>query len=202
MNKRTHIILGRLLYQRLTEDFGICLDKQSFLLGNILPDLTLSFIVRPHFIDSSIQHIRDEIKRLIPAHNDSVYCGSDFSRRLGEICHYCADFFCFPHSIYYKGDIPSHVRYEKALYHYLKDNIIESTWKASTVKRSGKIDGDEVVDRIYEAQNEYHQAVPSFDTDVTFSLQACLHVILMITKVPVNDTMQMTEEFNPPPLFI
>jgi hypothetical protein len=74
--------------------------------------------------------------------------------------------------------------------------------KASNVKISGKIDGEEVVDRIYKAQNEYHQAVPSFDTDVTFSLQACLHVILMIAKVPVNDTMQMTEELSPPPIFI
>ena len=49
MNKPSHMMIGRLLCRRLREQYGIFLDEGAFLIGSVLPDLSVSFLLRPHF---------------------------------------------------------------------------------------------------------------------------------------------------------
>jgi hypothetical protein len=119
MNKPTHILIGKYLYGVMKDQYGIVLDRTGFLFGNVLPDLRPSFLTRPHFPEYNISYVKKEIRNLLSKKQKSAYFGRTYSRRLGVICHYYADFFCFAHNRYFTGDIVSHVKYEKDFHRFL-----------------------------------------------------------------------------------
>ncbi len=119
MNKRTHIWLGRIVWQFAESALGIRLDRGGFLFGNILPDVCLSFVTRPHTVDHTLGLVNKKIGRLNAIKHGEAYIGRSFSRRLGVICHYYADFFCYPHSRGYAGDLKDHVA-------YIRSNVVRT----------------------------------------------------------------------------
>jgi hypothetical protein len=87
------------------------LNRIFFLLGNLAPDISLSFLYRPHTYESTAP----ALKRLIPRlYRGRVHPRSAlFAFFLGIVSHYICDYFCYPHHPSFKGGLIGHIRYEK-----------------------------------------------------------------------------------------
>ena len=182
MNKASHIFLGKLLCERLKDNYGIFLNTGSFLLGNILPDFSPKFLVKPHYLKNYRLYLINKIQNILDDKQTSAVFGKRYSRDLGIICHYYADFFCFPHSPIYTGDLVGHVKYENDLFQYLTGASFQIKEAGSIDCPSGEISADTIFERFTACQNDYIKNQPSFDIDATQSVRACTEALVLIVS--------------------
>ncbi|MEL4106619.1 zinc dependent phospholipase C family protein [Oscillospiraceae bacterium WX1] len=181
MNKTTHLMIGKLLCEQVKQQFGIILHEKSFLFGNILPDIGVKFLIRPHFFNNHRKQLKKRLHNLLQDTQTSVYFGRRYSKNLGIICHYYADFFCYPHQDSYRGDLADHVLYERALLNYLLASRIDIPCCGSVRAFSGDISADGVFDRLLSFQASYALIEPSFQNDMSHALRVCLDALVLIT---------------------
>lgn len=120
MRKKSHISLARYIVAN-TEDEGLKKHWLSFYIGSVLPDCKPSFIYKRHEITGTFPKLRKDIDALIHGKENR------FSKRkrmyymnLGEITHYVADYFTFPHNKIYPGGFKEHCAYEEHLKYELR----------------------------------------------------------------------------------
>ncbi|SHI20172.1 Zinc dependent phospholipase C [Sporobacter termitidis DSM 10068] len=182
MNKSSHILIGRLLCRRLEERHGVFLDRESFLLGSVLPDIGVSFLVRPHILRNYRRHVLKKIENLLTYDKQaSAFFGRSFSLELGILCHYYADFLCFPHSSAYTGDIADHVQYEKALYRFLRGAPLEDMDAGEAVCLPQGVTADMIFDRFMALHSSYMAEEPSFFNDASKTIAACSEALVLLT---------------------
>jgi len=193
MNKATHVLLGKHLYAYLRDVFGVYLDRESFLLGNVLPDLYLTFLIKPHLFKNYSPCIKSVIQNLLNIKQSSALFGKSYSKQLGIICHYFADFFCYPHRQDYSGDLVAHGNYEKDLYRYLQcdacispEQLMSSEWQADANERI-------LFSSLSKLQESYLQQDPSFEIDITYSIKACSEALIRITSASL---IEQTDEYE------
>ena len=122
MKSASHHAMGYLLITALEQE-GVLLDREQFVLGNLLPDYLPELILAPHFTMKCQREIglftgvlaaqRVSAKAELPA---------DYSLRLGILCHYITDYFCFAHSREFQQNLAHHSSYEQALDSYFRDH--------------------------------------------------------------------------------
>ena len=122
MNLFTHLAFSKLIFQHVPTELS--LDRSAFLYGNIKPDLTPDCIRKPHTLENYRDRV-DELCREL-TEGDSYLTNSAMSMKLGEICHYLCDFFCYYHkdeTQYFQ--LKRHFFYETALhFRYLKLRLL------------------------------------------------------------------------------
>ena len=92
------------------------LDKRAFAYGNIKPDIPSKNRIH-HTLENCLFTVCDYSNQLMDEEETSLEA---FSVRLGEICHYVCDFFCYYHlneEVY--GEKLHHFMYELKLHHEL-----------------------------------------------------------------------------------
>ncbi len=93
MNTFSHVLMGKLIYQNLKEKNRF-LKKSSFIFGNIKPNFTASLLKQPHRKNKFIDFVKSE---LVSLSNSAIEyhakISTDYSERLGVICHFIANFF-------------------------------------------------------------------------------------------------------------
>ena len=97
MRKKSHISLARYIVNNM-EDNDLKKHKLSFYIGSVLPDIKPSFVYKRHEMEGTYPDIRRHIERL-----------------LGQISHYLADYFTYPHNKIYPGSLKDHCSYEEKL---------------------------------------------------------------------------------------
>lgn len=181
MIKKTHRLIGEFLLKALQENHGIQLDKQSFLYGCILPDLNFSFIVRPHIPEKNAAQMEKRIDELLEHRLTSACFGKLFSRKLGVLCHFYADFFCSAHTRNFGNDVMAHVRYEKRMYDLLSDGRIALKDPGVARFPLEEADAEPICrrfDRLYEA---YLKTELSMENDLDHSVKFCMETLVSIT---------------------
>ncbi|MFB0920692.1 MAG: zinc dependent phospholipase C family protein [Oscillospiraceae bacterium] len=181
MNKYSHIMIGELIYEYIKKEHGIHLEKESFIRGNVIPDFSYYAIAHPHFMKLSLGYVQAEIESLSNTYVESALIGSNYSLRLGIICHYYADFFCFAHSSGYKQVVVNHLKYEHLLYKYFQDNF--DSIAQMKLAFSGNIgrNADEINEKMKSLHAEYTNTEPSYSEDLNYALLACAETILSLT---------------------
>lgn len=86
----SHLLISKVLYRHFST--AVTLNKGSFSYGNILPDLP-SQSRSHHTLENCLFKVCDSSRKLM----EEELAIKDFSVRLGEICHYICDFFCYYH---------------------------------------------------------------------------------------------------------
>ena len=124
VRKKSHISLAGFLADKL-EFEGITSHRKAFCIGSILPDCKPSFLTTKHAFNETFEMVEKRIEKYIE------YCAGKEkhtmkgARDLGQIIHYTADYFTFPHNKHYTGNLKDHCVYEKhlllALREYLKN---------------------------------------------------------------------------------
>lgn len=120
MRKKSHISLAKYIVGSLKEQ-DLLKHKKAFYLGSILPDCKPSFLTERHEIEGTFTKVQGNLKKLVEKRQDAEINMRVFYRHLGEIIHYVADYFTFPHNAHYPGSLKDHCVYEE----HLKDSLRE-----------------------------------------------------------------------------
>jgi len=122
LRKKSHILLARYLADQMTASESLQSHRKAFCLGSILPDIKPSFITKRHEFYGTFHEVQEKLKVLVEDGTDR-YKERVFWRRMGEIFHYIADYFTFPHNRTFTGTLVEHNSYEKELKNQLKSYI-------------------------------------------------------------------------------
>lgn len=135
MRKKSHISLARYMVDCIGDE-GLKKHKFCFYLGSILPDIKPSFVYRRHEINGTFSDIRRHIARLSEGEKIKRKNGRKYYLDLGQISHYLADYFTFPHNGCYEGSLKDHCDYEEKLKRDLREFLknkeherVEETFK-------------------------------------------------------------------------
>jgi len=133
MRKKSHIILARYIV-RESRDRELKKHIYAFYLGSVLPDIKPSFLYRRHEITETFPAWRErinELSRETPPEDGRH--ASRYFRQLGEISHYLADYFTYPHNDKFTGGLRRHCSYEQELKKKLRRHI--TSGKAASRKK-------------------------------------------------------------------
>lgn len=123
MRKKSHILLGRYLADQMSEVYSLQQHRKAFCLGNIMPDLKPSFLTTRHEFFGTFDHLQNKMRALVEK-NPEEENARVYWRRFGEVMHYMADYFTFPHNKTYKGNLAAHNSYEAELKNRLRECIL------------------------------------------------------------------------------
>ncbi|HWQ05834.1 MAG: zinc dependent phospholipase C family protein [Clostridiaceae bacterium] len=174
MKSASHHAMGYLLYSALEQE-GIQLDKELFVLGNLLPDYLPELILAPHFTMKCQREINLftgvlAAQRVLPESEIPL----EYSLRLGILCHYLTDYFCFAHSREFQQNLARHSSYEQALDDYFRDHYsVEECLLPAGAHLQAK-NAREAVQEIFRLKHEYKSAERCFQTDVQYAFSVCL----------------------------
>lgn len=122
MRKKSHILIGRYLADQMMVSDSLQSHRKAFCLGNILPDIKPSFVTKRHEFFGTFDEVQDKLRVLVEDNTDYLR-ERVFWRRMGEVLHYIADYFTFPHNRTFTGSLVEHNSYEKELKNRLKDYV-------------------------------------------------------------------------------
>lgn len=122
MRKKSHISLAKYIVNSLKEQ-ELVKHKKAFYLGSILPDCKPSFLTVRHEMEGTFPKLKLDLKELVETQGQSQMKMRVFYRNLGEIIHYIADYFTFPHNAHYPGNLKDHCVYEEHLKQSMKEYI-------------------------------------------------------------------------------
>lgn len=122
MRKKSHISLAKYIVGSLDEQ-ELVKHKKAFYLGSILPDCKLSFLTVKHEMEGTFPQIQRELKKLVELGQAAQINMRVFYRNMGEVIHYIADYFTFPHNAKFTGNLKDHCKYEKRLKESLREYI-------------------------------------------------------------------------------
>lgn len=181
MRKKSHIFLAQYLVNDIKTN-QLMNHRKAFYLGSILPDCKPSFLTMRHEFTGTIDMIQNRITKL--TEEERKYEKSDrvFARQLGEVIHFIADYFTFPHNDVYYGSLKDHCYYEKDLKFGLKRYI--SQYKTSPVAKKETKDGfkpfhcvQELVDFVKTAHAEYLNMKHDIESDCRYIVRICRQVV-------------------------
>ena len=122
LRKKSHILVARYLADQMPATKSLQSHRKAFCLGSILPDIKPSFLTKKHEYFGTFEEIQGKMKALID--NDPKESKERvYWRRFGEVMHYMADYFTFPHNTNFTGNLYEHNKYEKHLKNHLKRYI-------------------------------------------------------------------------------
>ena len=132
MRKKSHISLAKYMVDSLGDE-ELKKHKLSFYIGSILPDIKPSFLYKKHEMTGTFPSIRRHIKRLSEGEKVLEKAGRKYYMDLGQISHYLADYFTFPHNKIYPGGLKEHCSYEEKLKKDLRSFIKSGEAKKVTL---------------------------------------------------------------------
>lgn len=176
MRKKSHICLGSYLVETAYAS-ELKNHRKAFLLGSILPDCRPSFVTKKHEYNGTYEEVRESIRRLtvdcnLLLRNHRVYC-----RRMGEVIHYVADYFTYPHNSCYPGTLKDHCRYENELKHYLRAYIQSGQAEKDQHVFYQFYSVEELFAYIEACHEEYMKDVHSVEQDALYITRVCSQVV-------------------------
>ncbi|MFV0464669.1 MAG: zinc dependent phospholipase C family protein [Lachnospiraceae bacterium] len=127
MRKKSHISLACYIVSN-TDNIELKKHRFAFIFGSVLPDVKPSFLYRRHEINGTFHDVKNAIVSLSDEKH-SKQSSFRFFRDLGQVTHYLADYFTFPHNECYTGSLKDHCDYEehlkKDLKKYLKEGLAD-----------------------------------------------------------------------------
>ena len=137
MRKKSHLALAGFLIQGMDHEV---LNRRwrSFYFGNILPDCKPSFVTVRHEYDGTFDMMAEMLRALVSEEGYWSIDTADYMMDLGQVFHYIADYFTYPHNSHYPGNIKDHCHYENHLKHGLRAYIRsgEAVFGGAGYKRS------------------------------------------------------------------
>lgn len=191
MRKKSHISLAKHIVNVSTmQNFDK--HKKAFYIGSILPDCRPSFLTKRHEINATFDLVKNGIERLTQGYDHIEELSTAYFTRLGEVVHYVADYFTFPHNKEYPGNMKQHCIYEGELKHKLREyirNITESNihnWKEKMqfeeIEQFHSV--ADICEFIRKAHENYiHQEVHSVEADCRYIVEVCSKIAMAILHV-------------------
>lgn len=195
MRKKSHISLAKYIVDSLGEQ-ELQKHKKAFYLGSILPDCKPSFITIKHEMEGTFPKVQHELEELVERQKNAQINVRVFYRNLGEVIHYIADYFTFPHNPHYPGNLKDHCIYEEHLKRGLKEYIASgeaeknSEWvRLSVVNLNSTAD---ICNFIRKAHETYVKLKNSVEDDCRHIVTLCHQVVVAVIRLIKRDSESQT----------
>lgn len=185
VRKKSHISLAVFLADKL-EFEGINNHRRAFCVGSILPDCKPSFLTTKHAFNETFEMVQKRIENYIEYSASLDKHTMKGARDLGQIIHYTADYFTFPHNKHYDGNLKDHCVYEKKLLLALKEYLNNYDVTKRTEYEIYFESLDELIEFIKERHKEYVSRKRNVEDDCRF--------IVMVNYQITRGIMQLLEE--------
>ncbi len=174
MKSASHHAMGHLLYESLTQQ-GYRLDRELFVLGNMLPDYMPELILNPHFTLKCQReiHIFTEALAGQPVERGEQF-PPEYALRLGILCHYLTDYFTFAHTPEFRLGLKEHGVYEQRLDDYFRGHYTAEESALESHAFSACESARDVVKEIYRMKRDYRAQGCTLSRDVQYAFSACL----------------------------
>ena len=190
MRKKSHILLGRYLADQMSEVYSLQQHRKAFCLGNIMPDLKPSFLTTRHEFFGTFDHLQNKMRALVEK-NPEEENARVYWRRFGEVMHYMADYFTFPHNKTYKGNLAAHNSYEAELKNRLRECILSGAADSQLEEAKQFESFEELVEYIRERHAYYLESPRCIADDIRFILRVCYQVVQGIYQLCVRKQFHM-----------
>lgn len=154
MRKKSHISLARHIVAT-TDDAELKKHRFLFYIGSVLPDIKPSFLYKRHEMTSTFPAISKHIERLSEGQKVLKHKNRKYYLDLGQISHYLADYFTFPHNRTYPGSLKDHCSYEEKLKLNLREYIKSGRAAKQQIKKEKFENAKELCDFIQRAHDDY-----------------------------------------------
>jgi hypothetical protein len=191
----SHILISRVLYRYFIKE--VRLNKWAFAYGNIKPDLPPSCFETRHTLEKTLAVVYEKAYQLTSG-NLKPY---EFSVKLGEICHFVCDFFCYHHlSDSLHKQIFRHILYEILL--HFKMCLLHFQHKIN-IPPDIKPPNRGIASIIFEMRREYFSNPKSLNKDIDYAYSAAVWTfkeIIFCMKysfhVPVHSDIKFSSSFQ------
>lgn len=174
MNTTNHLLIGKITYDYFERSLNVRLNESRFLWGNIAPDYDLSLLRAVHTRENYWETAAEMLRQL--SHRERGVPPPStrrFSVRLGIVCHFLADFFCYAHTPNFHGGLAKHIAHERRLELYCR-NHYPALQRAVFPQLPLQSDAAEQAIGIIERLNDDFQSKPhSFESEILGALTAC-----------------------------
>lgn len=120
MLPKTHLYIADFTLDQI-KGRGIYLNEKFFKIGNVIPDFSPYHKFIRHYQNNSLEYVERTVSEIIGSTDIN-----EISFKSGVICHYLADYFCYPHfnnMTFNSKDIAKHIQYETELNDYVEEFI-------------------------------------------------------------------------------
>lgn len=183
MKSASHHAMGHLLYEALTKQ-GVQLDRELFVLGNLLPDYLPELILAPHFTMKCQREIHLFSEALA---GQPLRAGEpvppEYALRLGILCHYLTDYFTYAHTPEFRFGLRGHGAYEQRLDDYFRAHYTMEESALFGHRFAPCHNAKEVVREVSRFKRDYRAAERTLSNDVRFAYSACLGAISRLVAV-------------------
>ena len=131
--------------------------------------------------------------------HDSDVPNPDLSVRLGIVCHFLTDFFCFAHTNGFTGTMREHIRYEKELDRYLRNFCAAQFHSCRTGTDPVLKSASAALENLEQLQDAFLSQPHAFETDVRYSLHAVSYTHLYKTAFFVLRAVSFLRTGSMPP---
>ena len=166
MRKKSHISLAKYIVNSL-DDKELKKHRLSFYIGSVLPDIKPSFVYKRHEINGTFPYVKKHIARLSEGQKVMNKKGGKYYRDLGQVSHYLADYFTFPHNKIYPGGFKDHCSYEEKLKRDLRSYIKSGEAERQHVPGGHFMDAKALCDYIQKAHVDYIERKHDVSDDIT-----------------------------------
>lgn len=180
MRKKSHISLAKYIVDSLNEQ-SLQKHKKAFYLGSILPDCKPSFLTTRHEIQETFDQVAEKIHRL--SSGEDVKNLRVYFRDLGQVIHYVADYFTFPHNRNYTGTLRDHCTYEKRLKQSLKEYIRSGEAARNSEKARRFRSPEAICEFIRRAHEAYMSRKTNVERDCHMIVALCHQVVEGIIRL-------------------
>ena len=166
MRKKSHISLARYIVDSI-EDKDLKKHRFSFYIGSILPDIKPSFLYKRHEIEGTYADIQRHIarlsegKKLVEKKKNRKYYMD-----LGQISHYLADYFTYPHNKIYPGNMKAHCFYEEKLKRDLRSYLRSGEAARERGEKLVFKNAENLCDFIRKSHNDYLERKHGVEEDI------------------------------------
>ena len=184
MHIATHRALGKMICRCLRAQ-GFSPDRGAFLLGTVWPDLSKKYYAWEHTAARCKIEITENIYLL-----SSTALGAAeswrYSFRLGVLCHYLADYFCYAHTDNFTGDMKAHLRYEWLL----ATKTFAQFDPAPLPLQTGRLRPHLMLEQLEQMHHLYLAAAPLPERDLDWSYRISVQLCADVCRASATARLQ------------
>lgn len=203
----THKQISNNIYEKVNENYGIKLNRESLLWGSIAPDILPQFKLHRHYQKESLNYVVNEIVKLIfisryfdLKSKDDPITMKYISKKIGIISHYLSDYVCLPHAERwtFTDNMLKHISYESKLNEYaknyeFKNNVIMI--EDIDIFQDKIINLKKLIKAYIEKVIKQYASIESFERDLNFAVSLNLKITYFIIDIVTVYSEATSKEF-------
>ena len=189
MRKKSHVSLSRYLLDHIDSEL-LENHRKAFIVGSVLPDCKPSFVTTKHNMEEDMyryhlngpytSHMEETfdmvcefIRKLTVNSDDYKKISTAYCRKLGEVTHYLADYFTFPHNCVFTGSIREHCIYEKKLKFALRSYIRSGEINVNSTVVRRFTTPQQLCDYVIQIHQQYLKCNKTVESDCRYIVALC-----------------------------